>query len=356
MSLEKYNYIIEALEGRMVPDMQKLVISYVLTDIYFAKNVGRLLLWDKNRKSNNISNNKLNNFISKNGLLFEFLWYKYISTNLPADYKYISLDEFKNIYYGAIYLYDKNVHDITNNTEYKKYEILYKNATNILKIHKNLKHNTDELLNSIVCYNQLIYKPNIPFTDEAVCLLSEAVLKGDILLVKKLINLGADINILDSKALSNAFKINMIDMIKLLLDNGADPTLDMSESAPIIQACEKGNLEIVKLLLDKGVKINKTYSRDDKTPLMQACYYGYYDIVQLLINKGANVNFKNESGKNAMYYALRGKHDNIETMLLKNGENTDRWERNGIKNEIYNYEHRNDKFDRIDEYLWYLQN
>ncbi|ORX76249.1 ankyrin, partial [Anaeromyces robustus] len=52
--------------------------------------------------------------------------------------------------------------------------------------------------------------------------------------------------------------------------------------------CENGNIEIVKLLLDKGSPIN---IHDNKyfTPLHLASFNGFYDITKLLLENGASL-------------------------------------------------------------------
>ncbi|XP_054715321.1 tonsoku-like protein [Uloborus diversus] len=58
---------------------------------------------------------------------------------------------------------------------------------------------------------------------------------------------------------------------------------------PLHQACIKGNLNMVKKLIDTGHPIN---ARDacGWTPLHEACNHGWYDIVEYLIDKGADIN------------------------------------------------------------------
>lgn len=90
-------------------------------------------------------------------------------------------------------------------------------------------------------------------------------------------------------------------------------------------ACEKGNIEIVKLLLAKGSCIN-VY--DDKffTPLYLASFNGYYDISKLLLENGASSNnidfntFKKierlqENSNNKDFSTGMSKYNDIEEFL-----------------------------------------
>ena len=55
----------------------------------------------------------------------------------------------------------------------------------------------------------------------------------------------------------------------------------------LLGATRKGDLVSVKRLLDQGANIN-TRTRYDSTPLFFACDRGYVEIVQLLIERGAS--------------------------------------------------------------------
>ncbi|XP_066934594.1 poly [ADP-ribose] polymerase tankyrase-2-like [Clytia hemisphaerica] len=58
---------------------------------------------------------------------------------------------------------------------------------------------------------------------------------------------------------------------------------------PLTLACEKGNLEAVKILIDNGAEVNK---KDGKTirPLYQACVSGHREIIEHLIEEKADIN------------------------------------------------------------------
>jgi len=61
-------------------------------------------------------------------------------------------------------------------------------------------------------------------------------------------------------------------------------------------AANKGYLEIVTLLLEKGAGIN-IQDKDGRTPLHEAMSYRAFEVARFLVENGANVNLKNKDGE-----------------------------------------------------------
>ena len=109
--------------------------------------------------------------------------------------------------------------------------------------------------------------------------------------IKFLISIGVDVNeklFLAHTPLITAIILHNNDVVRLLLDAGADPNTGSNTQTPLRWAIVKGNKEAVKMLLDGGVDPNK------KSNLYWAAFYtrdnGYavsYDILKLLIDGGA---------------------------------------------------------------------
>jgi len=59
---------------------------------------------------------------------------------------------------------------------------------------------------------------------------------------------------------------------------------------PLAVAAWRGNLEIVKLLVEHGADVNAGKDRGKRTPLLEAAAEGHADVVEYLIAKGADVN------------------------------------------------------------------
>jgi len=76
---------------------------------------------------------------------------------------------------------------------------------------------------------------------------------------------------------------------KFLGSEYVDVNAEKYDCTPLYVACKNGHLEIAKLLLDKGAKVNE--ARDYYTPLIAACENGHLDVVRLLLEiEGIEVN------------------------------------------------------------------
>ena len=111
---------------------------------------------------------------------------------------------------------------------------------------------------------------------------------------------------------------NLLDIIKLLIDKGADIHVKNSSGwTPIMEASRNGYFEIVELLVSKGANVNDQ-GNDGYTSLMLACCnivrtttkmpmpptiyrYNpdsnkYIDVIEYLLCNGANIHYKSQSG------------------------------------------------------------
>jgi ankyrin repeat protein len=100
----------------------------------------------------------------------------------------------------------------------------------------------------------------------------------------------ADVNIGDRRGtppLHHAIEKNNIEIVKMLIEKGADvDAVDSREKPAIVAAVENGNIEIIKILLEKNVKLN-VIDKQKNTPLIIAVQNERNDIVELLLQKGA---------------------------------------------------------------------
>ena len=133
---------------------------------------------------------------------------------------------------------------------------------------------------------------------------------GDRQIVQILLHADAKVSSSIFSPLSAAAERGNIDIIQLLLDNGADPNYE-EPYPPLIRAIERGDPKIVKLLLDNKANVNVRVmagGRMGGTPIQFAARSSGPEsiaIVQLLLNSGADVNAPpNEYGDPALINAV----------------------------------------------------
>lgn len=161
--------------------------------------------------------------------------------------------------------------------------------------------------------------------------LYEACKSGDIKKVRELIRKGVNVNeksdVIEDTALLIASRKGYFDIVKLLIENGADVNLN----TPIRDAIMNGHYDIVKLLMEnkaeysnnlfKIIYIDSYLNRfvtESLTSLEIASRYEHRDIAKLLINNNADY-------KNNDWYAVKliisKNYDDVFKTLLDKGIN-----------------------------------
>ncbi|MBI4962130.1 MAG: ankyrin repeat domain-containing protein [Desulfomonile tiedjei] len=118
-----------------------------------------------------------------------------------------------------------------------------------------------------------------------------------------------------------------IGVVKRLIENGADVNeRNKHGGTPLSVACYRGKLDVAKLLLERGANPNvRTPGSGLLSLLMDACVRGNLDLVRLLVEHGADINERNRSGYTALALLAnhirlrdeRTKKDNIIIKYLK---------------------------------------
>lgn len=179
---------------------------------------------------------------------------------------------------------------------------------------------------------------------------------------RALIEAGADVNHVESwrgqTALMWAAAQQKPEMVKLLLDHGADPDAQSTRTnferqvtaeprakvlptgalTPLLYAAREGCAECAAYLIEAGADVNKP-DPDEVGPLLMATLNAHWDTVKVLIENGANVNDWDWWGRTPLYAAVdfntvpRGgrpdqpsrdvtSSEDIINMLLEKGANT----------------------------------
>jgi ankyrin repeat protein len=98
-----------------------------------------------------------------------------------------------------------------------------------------------------------------------------------------------------------------MELLKLLLDEGADTQINLSNRMMALHlAVTKSSIEMVSLLLDRGAKVN-VQDQDGNTPLYLAAKNNNLELATLLVDRGAEIDtrsvFVKEGSKVAKYLA-----------------------------------------------------
>jgi uncharacterized protein len=100
----------------------------------------------------------------------------------------------------------------------------------------------------------------------------------------------------------------------------------------LLAATRKGDVAAVKQLLDQGADVNAK-TRYNSTPLFFACDRGHLEVAKLLIERGANLNVKdNFYNASALSWAMSKKHDAIVELLIDKGVNPSDAMRDAVQN------------------------
>jgi len=176
-----------------------------------------------------------------------------------------------------------------------------------------------------------------------------AVKQDDPQAVRVLLNRGFDPNTLDPKRLPGlyvALRDSSLKAAQALID-WPKTNVEMrtpEDESPLMMACLKGHIEIVKKLISRDADVNKTgwtplhyaatgghiaiiellleqhayidaESPNGTTPLMMAAHYGSPAAVKVLLEAGADPTLKSQLGLTAIDFANRGGRQDAAEMI-----------------------------------------
>jgi ankyrin repeat protein len=149
--------------------------------------------------------------------------------------------------------------------------------------------------------------------------------------MKYLMSVGADLNPeLDScfgsekTVLFYAAKRGMQDVVKLLLDRGADSSISGGPLANALRGATDGaQCEMVRFLLQLGADINEGIGSMEGTALHRASENENKSMMEFLLSMGADINATTTRGTTPLHIVLRAKSMDIVNFLLKQGARVD---------------------------------
>jgi len=97
---------------------------------------------------------------------------------------------------------------------------------------------------------------------------------------------------------------NQLEWTQKLINKGAD--VNQPGWTPLHYAATKGNIEIMRLLIDSHAYLDAE-SPNGTTPLMMAAHYGTPMATKLLLEEGADPRIKNQLGLTALAFARQAK-------------------------------------------------
>ena len=153
-------------------------------------------------------------------------------------------------------------------------------------------------------------------------LLHIASLRGQIEVVRLLLDSGADVNIRNANndtALHFAARSGSADIIKLLLDKGSSVNLTSTQATtPLNLSPTCDSLPAARAFVEEGATLNRT-NKSDLSPLMMAAYNGKLEAVRYLVERGADIHLCSNTNKYALLLAVEGAQLDTVRFLLKNG-------------------------------------
>ena len=109
--------------------------------------------------------------------------------------------------------------------------------------------------------------------------------------------------------------------MRLLIKDGARcDVVDHSNWSPLIDACNGGFLELVRILLNQQVKTDVKTSGRQETALHHAVYNGHLEVAGYMVEKGANCLACDASGQTPFHVAVSKGYTKLVQKMVEVGK------------------------------------
>ncbi|KAE8615912.1 hypothetical protein XENTR_v10008662 [Xenopus tropicalis] len=160
-----------------------------------------------------------------------------------------------------------------------------------------------------------------PVNESTEDIFKKALTTGNVKIVEQLLNSGLNVEccfLFGWTPLMYAASVANLEMIRLLLDRGANASFEKDKFSVLMAACtaQAGEEKIVKcvdLLLSRNADPNIA-CRKQMTPIMYSAREGHLQVVSLLVAHGADINAQDENDYTGLAWAA---HDGRKNMVLK---------------------------------------
>ncbi|WP_078131414.1 ankyrin repeat domain-containing protein [Leptospira kirschneri] len=151
-----------------------------------------------------------------------------------------------------------------------------------------------------------------------------SVNNGNLEIVEKLINLGADVNSKNTEGDTPAFKIPWgrkegLELLQLLHKHGANLFEKNNDQTSLLHYAALNNqISILEFLLEQGLDPNQGNLKNE-TPLYWTVHYNSLKCVSILLNAGSNINWKNSEGRTVLHEAAERDYQDLIQIFLQAG-------------------------------------
>lgn len=199
--------------------------------------------------------------------------------------------------------------------------------------------NNSNVINSLSDLNKDDKSIANPY-DDLDNMLYDAAVKGDFESVRRYIDMGANINSVDSSGSTIIYRMSLLKNLSMdqmnclnyLLLKGADANKENYNGYTPLTAHFSSNLfnkEFLDRLLQNNAEINSP-DFDGDTPLHFAVMNNNLEAVEYLLENGANTNVKNKDGITPLHIAVKEKNYDITGRLLSAGADRNTKDIDGI--------------------------